>query len=182
MKGLDWKSCSEEVLWKYVAWHLALAGVESVLVGGSVVAIYSKGAYRSGDLDFIVQDNDRVKVDAVLTHLGFTKKGRHFQHPECSHLFVEFPPGPLAIGSDHRIVPDGIIHQKRRLLLLSPTDCICDRLASYIHFKSRDALNQALLVAQSTTVEWEKVEKWCRKEKGLDQYNELTSLLKYEVK
>lgn len=182
MNAPDWKCCSEEELWKYVAWHLALVGAESVLVGGSVVAIYSKGAYRSGDLDLIVQDNDSIKVDDVLTQLGFSKIGRHYQHPECPHLFVEFPPGPLAIGANYRIVPDALIHQKRRLLLLSPTDCVCDRLASYIHFKSRDALNQAMLVAQSKPIDWEKVKNWCRKEKGMDQFNELTSLLKDQVK
>lgn len=54
MKEPDWKTCSEEQLWKYVAAHLAKNGIDTILVGGAVVAIYSEGAYKSGDLDFVL--------------------------------------------------------------------------------------------------------------------------------
>lgn len=177
MKAPNWSSCTEERLWKFVAWNLAAAGIDSVLVGGSVVAIYSQGAYRSGDLDFIISDHDQSDIEPILKKIGFKKQGRHFCHPECKHLFVEFPPGPLAIGSDYSIIPDSLIYQKQTLRLLSPTDCVNDRLASYIHFKSRDSLDQALLVAQSKTVNFSKIKKWCQKENGLKQYVEFTSLL-----
>lgn len=33
-----------------MAWHLEGEGIRSVLVGGAVVAIYTEGLYRSGDL------------------------------------------------------------------------------------------------------------------------------------
>ncbi len=29
-------------------------GIDTILVGGAVVSIYTEGAYRSGDLDFIL--------------------------------------------------------------------------------------------------------------------------------
>lgn len=58
MKVPDWSSCTEEELWRYVAWHLKGNDIESILVGGSVAAIYSNGVYRSGDLDFIISDAD----------------------------------------------------------------------------------------------------------------------------
>ena len=35
MKEPDWKSCTEEQLRKYVAFHLAKDGIDSVLVGGA---------------------------------------------------------------------------------------------------------------------------------------------------
>lgn len=47
----DWANVDEEGLWKFVGWHLANKGIQSVLVGGAVVSIYSRGAYRSGDID-----------------------------------------------------------------------------------------------------------------------------------
>ncbi|EKR64455.1 hypothetical protein LEP1GSC036_3634 [Leptospira weilii str. 2006001853] len=47
----DWVNADEEGLWKFVGWHLANKGIQSVLVGGAVVSIYSRGAYRSGDID-----------------------------------------------------------------------------------------------------------------------------------
>lgn len=55
MKEPEWKNCTEEELWQYVAHHLAKHDISTVLVGGAVVAIYSKGAYQSGDLDFVLE-------------------------------------------------------------------------------------------------------------------------------
>ena len=54
MKEPNWKTCSEEELWKYVATHLAKNGIDTILVGGAVVAIYTEGVYRSGDLDLVL--------------------------------------------------------------------------------------------------------------------------------
>lgn len=68
-------------------------------------------------------------------------------HPECKYLFIEFPPGPLAIGEDTTLQPKKSRFNGKVIKILSPTDCIKDRLASYIHFKSRETLEQAVLVA-----------------------------------
>ena len=35
MNPPDWPKCTEEELWRYVAWHLEGAGIRSVLVGGA---------------------------------------------------------------------------------------------------------------------------------------------------
>ena len=35
MKDPNWKKCTEEELWKFLGFHLANAGIESVLVGGA---------------------------------------------------------------------------------------------------------------------------------------------------
>ncbi len=69
MKEPDWAHCTEEQLWKYVATHLAKNGIDTVLVGGAVVAVYTDGAYRSGDLDF-------VQISYCLVRAGVTEKGR----------------------------------------------------------------------------------------------------------
>lgn len=34
---INFKNCSEEELWKYVATHLKQNGIDSILVGGAVV-------------------------------------------------------------------------------------------------------------------------------------------------
>ena len=62
MKPPDWPRCTEGELWRYVAWHLEGAGIRSVLVGGAVVAIYTEGLYRSGDLDMVPDDFHREHV------------------------------------------------------------------------------------------------------------------------
>lgn len=171
MKAPNFKTCTEEELWKYVAYHLSKAGIESVLVGGAVVAIYSKGAYRSGDLDFITGKGTHAQVQATLETLGFQKvRGRHFEHPDCPHIIIEFPPGPVSIGEDFKIQPDEKKIAGQIIKILSPTDCIRDRLASYIHFNARDALDQAVLVAKSQPFNLNKVEQWCSSEGAKDKF------------
>jgi len=84
MKLPEWKDCNEEELWKYVAWHLDSAGIYSVLVGGAVVAIYTEGLYRSGDLDIVPDDFKRKELASTLEKIGFRQtKGRYYQHVDC---------------------------------------------------------------------------------------------------
>ena len=107
---INFKTCTEEELWKYVASHLESKGLEVVLVGGAVVSIYSKGIYKSGDLDFIVTSLFKDKLPQYMKEIGFKKGtkgslGRLYRHPECNHLVVEFPTGPVSIGEDYHITP-----------------------------------------------------------------------------
>lgn len=165
MKSPNWKNCTEEELWKFVGFHLSKAGIESVLVGGAVVSVYSKGAYRSGDLDFVTQSGTNAEIQKVLESLGFERvRSRHYEHPQCTHLIIEFPPGPISIGDDYKIKPDEVEIEGEVLRIFNPTDSVRDRLASYIHFKARECLDQAVLVAQSQPVDFEKIKDWCSSE------------------
>lgn len=176
---IDFKNCSEEELWRYVAVHLKSKGIDAVLVGGAVVSIYSEGAYRSGDLDFILTDFFVLNLPDVMAEIGFKKqKSRHYIHPECRHLFIEFPSGPLEIGDDSEIVPAEIEIEGHRIKILTPTDCVKDRLATYIHFKNRVGLEQAVLVARKHPVNLSKIQQWCSKEKSQDVFEEFKSYLK----
>lgn len=141
---IDLAQCTEEELWKLVGTHLANNGLDAVLVGGAVVSIYSEGAYRSGDLDFIIRSFFKDSLPRLMNEIGFEKKGRHYVHPECKHLFVEFPPGPLEIGDDQDINPREEVVDGTSIKILSPTDCIKDRLATYIHFEAQEGLDQAV--------------------------------------
>lgn len=161
---LDLSTCTEAELWRHVATHLETNGIPVVLVGGAVVAIYSEGAYRSGDLDFVPLGLFDVPVEACMAAIGFHRHGRHFEHPECPHLFVEFVAPPVGIGADVHIVPREEHVAGRTLKILSQTDCVRDRLASYIHFRARECLDQAALVARAHPVDWKVIERWCRGE------------------
>jgi hypothetical protein len=176
MKPPDWKSCTEEELWRYVGWHLEGAGIQSVLVGGAVVAIYTEGLYRSGDLDLIPDDMARDRLEETLAEIGFhPSRSRYFKHPECEHLFLEFPRGPVEIGEQFPVIPAEIQVSGRTLRLLSPTDSVKDRLAGYIHWKSRANFEQALLICQrqECRVNLDDVRKWCVREGGLAAYEEM---------
>ena len=162
---IDFKSCNEEQLWKYVATHLKKKGIDTILVGGAVVSIYSEGAYKSGDLDFILTGLFTTGLSEAMKEIGFLKKGgRHYVHPDCKHLYIEFPGSFLEIGEDNEIIPAEIDCEGLKIKILSPTDCVKDRLSSYIHFKSRECLDQAILVAKKHPVKLEAVKKWCKNE------------------
>lgn len=176
----DWTTCTEEQLWRYVAWHLEGAGIRSVLVGGAVVAIHTEGLYRSGDLDMVPDDLGRGRLPEVLARLGFEpSRSRYFKHPACAHLFLEFPRGPVEIGEHFPVIPEEIEVEGRTLRLLSPTDSVKDRLAGYIHWKSRANFEQAVLICrrQPGRVDLNAVRKWCSGEGGDTAYEELMQRL-----
>ena len=139
---------SAEELAGLVCQTLENAGVIVTLTGGACVVIWSQGKYISHDLDFVEEGPvPRRKIRDALKHIGFEAQGRHFVHPEAV-FFVEFPTGPLMVGDQRvekvseRNTPAG------KLRLLSPTDCVKDRLAAFFHWNDRQALEQALLVAR----------------------------------
>lgn len=176
----DWTTCNEETLWRYVAWHLEGEGIRVVLVGGAVVAIYSDGLYRSGDLDLVPDDLGRSRLPVALEKIGFKPtKSRYFKHPECAHLFLEFPRGPVEIGEQFPVVPAEVEVEGRAIRLLSPTDCVKDRLAGYIHWKSRANFDQALMVCrrQHHQVDLVAVRNWCIREGGEFAFGEFIERL-----
>jgi hypothetical protein len=179
--AIDFKSCSEKELWEYVAVHLKRRGIDTVLVGGTVVSIYSQGAYHSGDLDFVKTSLFVTKLEESMNEIGFKKHGRHYIHPECRHIFVEFPSGPpLGIGEDNSIVPEEVEINGTIIKILSPTDCVKDRLASYIHFKANESLDQAVLVAKNQPIKLSSIKKWCKNEGAKWAFEDFLKLLKKE--
>ncbi len=185
MNPPNWQTCDEGELWRFVAWHLEGAGITTVLVGGAVVAIYTEGLYRSGDLDMVLDRHRRSDVVAILANIGFQPdKSRYFKHPDCPHLYVEFPPGPVELGEEHPVYPAEILVEGRILRLLSPTDCVKDRLAAYIHWKLRDCFRQAVLVCkrQKDKIDFNNLAAWCDREGGADAYRELFDQLSNDDK
>lgn len=57
------------------------------------------------------------------------------------------------------------------LRLLSPTDCVKDRLAAFYHWNDRQCLQQAVWVAQERKVDWKEVERWSMQEGEQDKFN-----------
>jgi hypothetical protein len=142
-----------------VSHALTAAGITAVLSGGAVVQIYSHGLYVSRDLDFVSSASHR-EIEAALDSLGFTRQqGRHFTHPECPYT-VEFPPWPLAIGRElirewtERAV--GLLS----IQILTPTQCVMDRLAAFYHWRDRQALDQAVAVAAAQDIDLADIQRW----------------------
>jgi hypothetical protein len=136
------------------------SGIDIVLSGGACVSIYTKNKYQSFDLDFVLLSHvGRKKIRFILEALGFREDGRHYRHPDTPYI-VEFLSPPLSVGEE----PVREIHEIRRgrliLKLLSPTDCVKDRLAAFYHWNDRPSLNQAVLVCKNAKIDLPEVRRW----------------------
>ena len=148
---------------------LSNAGITTTLTGGACVAIWSDGQYVSRDMDFIEEGPvTRRQVKAALANIGFKEKNRYFVHPETD-FFVEFPTGPLTVGDERVRKVETLDTSAGRLRLLSPTDCVKDRLAAYFHWNDTMALEQALLVAKAQTIDIGELRRWSKAEGETDK-------------
>ncbi|WP_148284994.1 nucleotidyltransferase family protein [Pseudobdellovibrio exovorus] len=151
--------------------------ISATLVGGAVVSIYTQNEYQSHDLDFI-SPNDHQKIIEAMIDLGFSRAGRSFEHPS-THFTIEFPTGPLAIGDDVPVKPEGQIKTKYgKVTLLSPTQCVMDRLAWFYHNNDRQCLDQAVMVATDNNINLTKVKRWSEKEKSTEKFQIFLNRLK----
>lgn len=161
----------------YVAEHLRHNTINVVLTGGSCVSIYTNNRYLSYDLDFIEEGRStRKKIAACLREIGFHEKERYFIHTD-TRFFVEFPSGPLAIGAEPAGAAAVLEFATGSLRILSPTDCVKDRLANYFHWQDRQCLEQAIMVAHDTEVDLGEVERWSRHEGMGEEFERIRTLL-----
>jgi len=156
------KEMSMEELAAFVCEALEQEGIETVLSGGCCVELYSKGRYTSDDIDLIDRFNGgHRKIKEIMQKLGFTeyKMKRYFVH-EDTELFIEFPRGPLGVGDAPVKEVSSRKTETGTLKLLTPTDCIKDRLAAYYHWDDAQSLEQAIWVAQENVFDMDAVESW----------------------
>jgi hypothetical protein len=143
---------------------MAKAGIEAVLTGGACASLYTRGAYKSSDLDFVLRSAvSRHTLDSVMASIGFFREGNHYRHP-AARFFVEFPAGPLGIGADLRIEPVSYRIGKASVTLLSPTDACRDRLAAFYHWNDQQSLTTAVAIAQRQKVDMRAVRQWSDRE------------------
>jgi hypothetical protein len=151
--------------------------IEVVLSGGAAVAIYSNHKYVSKDLDLVnVYGVNRRKIREVMIATGFYEEGRYFRHPD-SQFFVEFPPGPLAIGQESVKQTVEKKLSTGTLKIISPTDCVKDRLAAYYHWGDQQSLLQATLVAQQNKINVDEIRRWSLAEGKLREFEKIKDKL-----
>ena len=132
---------------------LSAAGINVVLTGGTCVSVWTQNEFASLDLDFIALGlHSNMEIVKALESIGFNRSRnnpRYFEHPDTD-LSLEFPPGPLMAGDEHikNESIDAYATELGVLRLLSPTDCVKDRLAGYYYFRDQQSLRQAIAVAK----------------------------------
>ena len=156
------KEMKQPELAAYVQSSLRQHGINSVLTGGALVSLYASGKYVSLDIDLILALlKELSQVKDIMRTMGFTKPGRHYQHPDTQFL-IEFPKGPLSFGGDGDIDTVAIETVVGLLNALSPTDCVKDRLSHYYFWEDQQGLLQARLVAANHEIDLEAIENWSR--------------------
>jgi hypothetical protein len=152
-------------------------GIHGVLTGGACANVYTKGGYVSGDVDVVLSGRvTRATLDEAMDSVGFKRSGDRYIHPGVDY-FVEFPPGPLAIGSDITIRPVTIKSGAHAALSLSATDSCRDRLAAYFHWKDRQSFETAVQIAMVNRISLTVVRAWSKQEGRLDAFEEFRSEL-----
>lgn len=167
---MDFKDISIRDLAIFLCDHLTNQGIETVLSGGACVSIYTKNEYLSYDLDFVLLDSSHKKrLRQILAKAGFQLEGSHFRHSDTPFI-VEFLSPPLSVGQEPVKKIQTIEENKRKLKLLSPTDCVKDRLAAYYHWNDRPCLEQAVMVSLAQSADLKEIQRWSANEGMADKY------------
>lgn len=177
MTGLKGLSMAE--LAAFICETLKKEGLETTLSGGACAEIYSGGNYVTGDLDFVVNflwpENKKI-IERVMAGLGFEKNGRIYINESIAYS-VEFPLGPLSIGEEYHLKPVELKLKSGVLSLLSPTDCVKDRLAGYFYGNDAQCLEQAVMVARNNHVDLKELRRWSKNEGKLEEFRKIAGRL-----
>jgi len=161
---------SQSELAAYVQDSLQEEEIIVVLSGGSAVSFYSSNKYVSKDLDLInTSFSKRSRIKSVMEKIGFIEKGRYFINPE-TQFFVEFPDGPLSVGEEPVKEISEFELSTGTLRVVSPTDCVKDRLCAFYFWNDQQGLAQAVLVANSQKVDFKEIKRWSKTEGKEQEY------------
>lgn len=158
------KNMSQLELAAYIQDSLQKEGITVVLSGGSAVAFYSSNKYVSKDLDLINANfAKRSKIRSVMEKIGFQEQGRYFTNPQ-TQFFIEFPEGPLSVGAEPVREVREFELRTGTLRIVSATDCVKDRLCAFYFWNDQQGLVQAVLVAESQSVDLKEIKRWSKVE------------------
>ncbi len=168
MPELDTSSSMMEVA-AVVTEALMAHDISAVLSGGGAVSLYSDARYQTVDLDFVTAAM-RDRLIPAMACIGFTPEmdaGRHFTHSEVAWV-VEFLAAPIAFG-ETEIPMEEITALETKvgtLRIITPTQCVMDRLTWHFHGNDPQAAKQARMVikAQATHINWAELEAWVENE------------------
>jgi len=168
--NIDWEKVEIKELVGIISSHLQKNDIEVVLVGGACVSLYSENQYTSYDIDLIT-DTPIRKITPVLKELGFKNTGsRLFENPKCRFL-IDFPAPPVSVGDERPVAEFNYLNtQFGTICLLTPTDCIKDRLAAYFFWNDNQSFNQAVLVAKTNKISFHEIKKWAERLDELEKY------------
>ncbi|MCB0824809.1 MAG: hypothetical protein KDC26_01350 [Armatimonadetes bacterium] len=161
--------------------HLEGQGFSVVLVGGSAATAYSKEAYQSRDIDFVFEKDviNASKLIEAMRQMGFAAVSNGvFVNPKEKYT-IDLISGPLLLDNEAMSPPVRIQVGKNELKIISPTDCVRDRLLWFYHYNDRAGLAQAVLVAQAQAdqIDIDMIRAWSKKIKKDEEFAEFHRLV-----
>ena len=115
-----------------------------------------------------------------MEEIGFHESHRHYSHPGSGHI-VEFPTGPLAVGNEPIREVNELKLETGILKVISPTECVKDRLSWYYHMGDQQCLHQAIQVTQNHDVDLSEIRRWSHAEGKLNEFTKIESKLQRTV-
>ncbi len=113
-----------------------------------------------------------------MARLGFVQgAGRHFEHPRTK-LVIEFVSWPVTVGDEVIRKWANVRTPAGTLQILTPTQCVKDRLAAFFHWRDSQGLEQALLVAKHNRIYITDLARWSRAEGHGADYEEFRRRLR----
>ncbi len=174
---IDWKHIDIKNLAAIVVKTLKKKNIDALLVGGACISIYTDNKYISGDLDFISYATLK-ELSEALQEIGFQRESsRHFRRDDCP-FFIEFVSPPPAVGREPISSRNEIKTRHGKIVLLTPTVAVRDRLAAYYHWNDPQALEQAAMVAEAQKVDLKEVRRWSLQEGFKEKYDSFVARLR----
>jgi len=161
---MNLNNLSLEELASYVCSELEKRDIKVILSGGSCMELYTNAMYSSYDIDFVMQYSYSVsQIEKTMLELGFKIDGKYYVLDD-SKFFIEILTPPVAVGDEFlnnfasRNTKLGI------LKLLTPTDCVKDRLCGCFLHNDKHCFEHALAVASKNTIDIDNLKKWSENE------------------
>lgn len=166
---------SLEELASYVCSELEKRDIKVVLSGGSCMELYTNAMYSSYDIDFVMQYSYSVsQIEKTMLELGFNIDGKYYLL-ENSKFFIEILTPPVAVGDE--FVQNFASRDTKigTLKLLTPTDCVKDRLCGCFLHKDKHCFEHALAVASKNEIDIANLQNWAKNEdksiqKGVEDF------------
>lgn len=168
---MNFKNMSNLEIASFISQELSNIGIKTTLSGGFAVETYTNKRYVSEDIDLVDQSVYRhADIDKKMKELGFVKLGKIYKHKDMKYT-IEFPSSPLAVGDEIINDVEEIKTEYGNLRIITPTDCVKDRLAIFFHWEDKRGLEQAILVAIENDVNFENIKEWATNEGEIKKFN-----------
>jgi len=177
-KSIDFSTLTLRQAVARLSEHLEEAGQEPVLTGSACAAIYVGAAIKPRVINFVIGEYTSGELDGTMKKLGFQRSSMNHYESKNSPYDVVFSPPPLAVGDD--VVRDIATAQARpgKFMLLSPTDCVRQRLSMFYRWGDVDAFAEAVEVARRHEIDLDLVKRWSQWEWCSDKFEEFISAIK----